>query len=155
MNTIHTFKVESIEGGEIDFARFMGKKIIIVNVASACGFTPQYGQLQELYEGFRDKLTIVGFPANNFGGQEPGSNQEIREFCSLRYGVSFPMAAKIDISTHPIYQWLTKKALNGKMDSAVNWNFQKYLLNESGQLVRCLPSAASPFDDEIMDWINS
>lgn len=153
MNTIHTFKVESIEGGEIDFAQFKGRKIIIVNVASACGFTPQYEQLQELYEGFGDKLTIVGFPTNNFGGQEPGSNEEIREFCSLRYGVTFPMAAKIDINTHPVYQWLTQKALNGKMDSTVSWNFQKYLLDENGQLAYCLPSATSPFDDAIMDWI--
>ena len=154
MNTIHTFKVESIEGGEIDFAQFKGKKIIIVNVASACGYTPQYEQLQELYEGFSDKMTIIGFPANNFGGQEPGSNKEIKEFCSLRYGVTFPLAAKIDINTHPVYQWLTQKALNGKMDSTVNWNFQKYLLNENGQLVHCFPSATSPFDDEIIEWLN-
>ncbi|MEZ4933231.1 MAG: glutathione peroxidase [Saprospiraceae bacterium] len=153
MNTIHTFKVESIEGREIDFAQFKGRKIIIVNVASACGLTPQYEQLQELYEEFGDKLTIVGFPANNFGGQEPGSNNEIKEFCSLRYGVTFPMAAKIDINTHPVYQWLTQKALNGKMDSTVDWNFQKYLLDENGQLVHCLPPATSPFDDEMMDWI--
>ncbi len=154
MNTIHKFKVESIEGDEIDFAQFKGKKLTIVNVASECGFTPQYQQLQELYKGFGAKLAIIGFPANNFGGQEPGSNKEIREFCSLRYGVTFPLAAKIDINTHPIYQWLTQKALNGQMDSTVNWNFQKYLLNENGQLVHSLPSATSPFDDEIMDWVN-
>ena len=154
MNTIHAFKVESIEGGKIDFAQFKGKKLIIVNVASACGYTPQYEQLQELYEGFSDKLTIIGFPANNFGGQEPGSNKEIKEFCSIRYGVTFPMAAKIDINTHPVYQWLTQKAQNGILDSKVNWNFQKYLLDENGQLAHCLPSAISPFDDEIMDWIS-
>lgn len=154
MNTIHTFKVENIEGGEIDFAHFQGKKIIVVNVASECGFTPQYQQLQELYEGFVDKLAIIGFPANNFGGQEPGTNKEIQKFCSLKYRVTFPMAAKIDINTHPVYQWLTKKAQNGRLDSEVNWNFQKYLLDENGQLVRTLPSSASPIGEEIMDWLN-
>jgi glutathione peroxidase len=155
MNTIHTFKVESIEGGSIDFAQFKGNKIIVVNVASECGYTPQYKQLQELYENFEGKATIVGFPANNFGGQEPGTNQEIQQFCSLRYGVTFPMAAKIDINTHPVYQWLTQKAQNGLMDSEVSWNFQKYLLDENGQLVRSLPSAVSPLDDEILNWLNS
>ena len=154
MNTIHTFKVESIEGGEIDFAQFKGKKIMIVNVASECGFTPQYQQLQELYKGVGDKLVVIGFPANNFGGQEPGSNKEIQAFCSLRYGVTFPMAAKVDINTHPVYQWLTQKAQNGKMDSTVNWNFQKYLLDENGRLAHCFPSATSPFDDEIIGWLN-
>ncbi len=154
MDTIHIFKVESIEGNEIDFAQFMGKKMMIVNVASACGYTPQYQQLQELYEEYGDKLTIIGFPANNFGGQEPGSNDEIKEFCSFRYGVTFPLSAKIDINTHPVYQWLTQKAQNGQIDTEVNWNFQKYLLNENGQLVHCLPSSTSPFDDVIMDWIS-
>ena len=154
MNTIHKFKVESIEGEEIDFAKFKGKKLMIVNVASECGFTPQYQQLQEMYEALKDKFAIIGFPANNFGGQEPGSNKTIREFCSLRYGVTFPLAAKIDVNTHPVYQWLTQKARNGKMDSTVDWNFQKYLLNENGQLAHCFPSSTSPFDDEIMDWIN-
>lgn len=153
MNTIHTFKVESIEGEEIDFAQFRGKKIIVVNVASECGFTPQYQQLQELYEANRDKLTIVGFPANNFGGQEPGTNETIKSFCSTRYGVTFPLAAKIDINKHPIYQWLSQKALNGQADAPVNWNFQKYLLDENGLFVRCLPSSVSPFDDEIMGWL--
>ena len=155
MNTIHSFKVDSIEGSEIDFARFKGKKMMIINVASACGYTPQYQQLQELYEEHGDKLAVIGFPANNFGGQEPGSNDEIKEFCSLRFGVTFPLAAKIDINTHPVYQWLTLKAQNGKMDTEVSWNFQKYLLDEHGQLAHCLSSSTSPFDDVIMDWVNS
>ena len=153
MNTIHTFKVEGIEGEEIDFARFKGKKIMVVNVASECGLTPQYQQLQELYEEFEDKFVIIGFPADNFGGQEPGTNSEIRAFCSRRYGATFPLAAKIDISTHPVYQWLTQKALNGVMDSQVTWNFQKYLLDENGLLVRCLPPASSPLDDLVLEWL--
>ena len=110
MNTIHTFKVEGSEGETIDFAAFVGKKILVVNVASECGLTPQYQQLQELYEEFGDKLTIVGFPANNFGEQEPGSNHEIQAFCTRRYGVSFPLSAKIDVTTHPVYHWLTQKS---------------------------------------------
>lgn len=154
MNTIHSFKVKGIEGEEIDFALFKGKKIIVVNVASACGFTPQYQQLQELYEEFGHKLVVVGFPANNFGGQEPGTNEEIRAFCSRRFGVTFPLAAKIDVTTHPVYQWLTQKSENGLLDSQVTWNFQKYLLDEQGRLVKCLPPAVSPLDDEILNWVN-
>ena len=154
MNSIHQFKVEAIEGGTIDLAKFKGKKLMVVNVASECGYTPQYQQLQELYEGFVNHLVIIGFPANNFGGQEPGTNNEIREFCSLRYGVTFPLTAKIDVKTHPIYQWLTQQSLNGVMDSEVSWNFQKYLLDENGRLLRTLPSSTSPLDDEIIEWLN-
>ena len=155
MNSIHQFKTEAIEGGALDLSHFKGKKMLIVNVASECGFTPQYQQLQELHETFGNKLVIIGFPANNFGGQEPGTDNEIREFCSLRYGVTFPLTKKIDVTTHPIYQWLTNKAQNGVLDSEVNWNFQKYLLDENGQLLRTLPSSTSPLDDSIIDWINA
>ena len=115
---------------------FKGKKIMVVNVASECGYTPQYQQLQELFEEFEDKLIIVGFPSNDFGNQEPSSNAEIKTFCSLKYGVTFPMAAKISIkgnSSHPIYQWLTTADANKKLDSEVKWNFNKYLLDENGQ----------------------
>ena len=153
MQTIHQFKVRDITGGEIDFQTFKGKKIIVVNVASECGFTPQYQQLQELYQEFSDKLVIVGFPANNFGGQEPGSDQEIQTFCQTRFNVSFPMASKIDIHTAPVYQWLTQASLNGVSDSEVSWNFQKYLLNESGTLEKVLPSSVSPLDDEVLHWL--
>jgi glutathione peroxidase len=153
VNTIHTFKTESIEGGELDFSRFAGKKIMVVNVASECGYTPQYQQLQELYEAFEDKLVIVGFPANNFGGQEPGDNQEIYSFCTRRFGVTFPLAAKIDVTTHPVYRWLTNIAENGVLDSEVTWNFQKYLLDESGRLVRSLPSSVSPTDEMVLNWL--
>lgn len=158
MHSIHQFKVKGIEGSEIDFAQFAGKKLIIVNVASECGYTPQYQQLQELYEEFQDKLVIVGFPSNDFGRQEPGTNQEIQAFCKTRYGVTFPLSVKITINgttVHPVYQWLTRKSDNGVADSEVRWNFHKYLLDEKGQLVKSLPSSVSPLDEQILDWLNS
>ncbi len=158
MHSIHQFKVRGIKGEDIDFALLAGKKIIVVNVASACGYTPQYQQLQELYEQFQDQMTIVGFPSNDFGGQEPGSDQEIQAFCSLRYGVTFPMTTKIRIKgseAHPVYQWLTQKERNGVADSEVRWNFQKYLLDESGRLVRSLPSSVSPLDEAILQWLDA
>lgn len=158
MNSIHQFAIEGISGEEINFADFEGKKIIVVNVASECGFTPQYQQLQELYEEFNDKLVVVGFPSNDFGGQEPGSDEAIRSFCTRRYGVSFPLSTKISVTgagAHPIFKWLTNKQLNGKTDSEVVWNFQKYLLDENGQLIRVLPSGTSPVDESILDWVVS
>jgi glutathione peroxidase len=154
MNTIHPYKVKSIEGGEIDLAAFSGKKVLIVNVAGHCGYTPQYAQLQELYETFGDRLAVIGFPCNDFGGQEPGNEQEIRAFCTLRYGVTFPLSAKIRIlgdDPHPVYRWLTQKALNGVQDSTVTWNFQKYLLDEQGRLLGVFPPSMSVFDiQEVM-----
>ncbi len=158
VHTVHQFKVEGIAGGEIDFASFKGKKLIIVNVASECGFTPQYDQLQELYEAFSDKLAIVGFPSNDFGGQEPGGNETIQNFCKLRYGVTFPLAAKINIlgaDGHPVFRWLTDKSANGVMDTQVRWNFQKYLLDEDGKLVKCLSSTVSPLDDAVVGWVST
>lgn len=158
MSSIHQFKVESIEGAEVDFANFKGKKIIVVNVASECGYTSQYQQLQELYTEFKDKLVIIGFPVNDFGNQEPGSDREIQEFCTTIYGVNFPMASKISIlgaQMHPIYKWLCQKELNGVLDAEVQWNFNKFLLDETGTLVKYLPSAVSPFDEQILDWIAS
>jgi len=158
VNSIHTFTVEGIADQQIDFSGFAGKKIIIVNVASRCGFTSQYAQLQELYETYHDQLVIVGFPANDFGGQEPGTNQEIQSFCTTTYGVTFPMAAKIQVTgsqQHPVFSWLTQKNRNGQRDSTVNWNFNKFLLDEQGQLVNSLPSSVSPFDDQILDWLNA
>jgi len=158
VHSIHQFKVRGIEGSEIDFAQYKGKKLIIVNVASECGYTPQYQQLQELYNEFQDKLEIVGFPSNDFGGQEPGTNEEIQAFCEVRYGVTFPLSAKITVkepNAHPIYQWLTHENKNGVADSEVRWNFHKYLLDENGQLVKSLPSAVSPLDEQILDWLNS
>ena len=155
MTSIYNFKLEGIDGSEINFEDFKGKKIMLVNVASECGYTPQYQQLEELYKEFKDKLTVVGVPANNFGGQEPGTNAEIKAFCTLNYGISFPMTAKVDINEHPLYQWLTQKSLNGKLDSKVKWNFQKYLLDEKGQLITFYPSSTDPADEKILDWILS
>ena len=149
MSSIHQYKIKSLTGREIDFSAFAGKKILIVNVASECGFTPQYAQLQELYEHFSDKIAVVGFPCNDFGGQEPGDAAAIHNFCSVNYGVTFPLTEKVAIlgkSPHPIYKWLTSKSKNGVLDSEVSWNFQKYLLDEEGKLVKMLPSNISPFD---------
>ena len=158
MSSIYQFKVKGLVEEEIDFSDFKGKKIIVVNVASECGFTPQYQQLQELHEELGEKVAIIGFPCDDFGGQEPGSPDEIRSFCNINYGVTFPLAAKTAIlgsQIHPLYRWLTTKAENGMMDSDVKWNFQKYLLNEEGQLIKVLPSSATPLSEEILDWVSS
>ena len=131
---------------------------MIVNTASECGLTPQYENLQSLYEQNKDNnFVIVGFPANNFGGQEPGSNEEIAQFCKMNYGVSFPMMSKISVKgddMHPIYSYLTQKSKNGLEDSEVAWNFQKYLIDENGKLVRVVPPKTLPTDDTIVAWIN-
>ena len=150
--SIYDFKVEGLEGGTIDFSSFKGKKILIVNTASKCGYTPQYEDLEKLYETYKDKLVIVGFPANNFGGQEPGTNTEIKEFCKKNYGVSFPMAAKISVKGDdmaPIYKYLTSKAENGVLDAVVGWNFGKFLLDEKGNLLNYFPSKVTPMSEEI------
>lgn len=150
--TIYHFKVASLDGGTIDFSTFKGKKILIVNTASECGYTPQYKDLQALYEKYKDKLVIVGFPANNFGGQEPGTNTEIKTFCEKNYGVSFPMAAKISVKgddTAPIYQWLTHKEQNGVLDAEIKWNFNKFLLDENGHMIAYFPSKVTPMSEEI------
>lgn len=150
--SIYDFTVESLDGGTINFADFKGKKILIVNTASECGFTPQYEGLEALYQKYKDRLVIVGFPANNFGGQEPGTNTEIKEFCKKNYGVTFPMAAKISVKgddTAPIYKWLCNKAENGVLDAEVAWNFGKFLLDEKGTLLNYFPSKVAPMDEEI------
>lgn len=155
--TIYDFKVEALSGGTIDFSKFKGKKILIVNTASKCGYTPQYEGLEKLYKANKKKLVIVGFPANNFGEQEPGSNETIAEFCQKNYGVSFPMASKISVKGEdmaPIYQWLTRKENNGYEDSEVKWNFQKYLIDEKGNLVAVFGSKVKPDSEEIAAAIN-
>lgn len=157
--SIHTFKVQDIEGKEFDFASLKGKKIMVVNTASKCGLTPQYKDLQALYEQYKDKgFVIVGFPANDFMKQEPGTNEEIVSFCQKNYGVTFPMMSKISVKgkeMHPIYQFLTQKAKNGLEDSEVDWNFQKYLLNENGELEKVISPRTSPNDKEILEWLAS
>jgi glutathione peroxidase len=152
--SIHGFKVESLDGNTIDFAAFKGKKILIVNTASECGYTPQYKELESLYEKYKEKLVIVGFPANNFGGQEPGSNSEIKTFCTKNYGVTFPMAAKISVKGDdmaPIYKWLTHKDENGVLDAEIKWNFNKFLLDEQGRMIAYFPSKVTPMSKEIVD----
>ena len=154
--SIYDFKVEALDGTTIDFSKFKGKKILIVNTASECGYTPQYEGLEALNKQHKGKLVIVGFPANNFGSQEPGSNSEIAAFCRKNYGVTFPMAAKISVKgddTAPIYQWLTRKEYNGVKNSSVLWNFQKYLINEKGQLVEVFSSITKPDSDVIQKAI--
>ncbi|MCB9046301.1 MAG: glutathione peroxidase [Chitinophagales bacterium] len=155
--SIYEFKVEALDGGTIDFADFKGKKILIVNTASKCGFTPQYEGLETLYEQKKDKLVIVGFPANNFMRQEPGNNEEIAAFCKKNYGVTFPMAAKISVKGKemaPIYHWLTKKEYNNYEDSDVKWNFQKYLIDEEGNLVGVFSSKVKPDSEELLSAID-
>lgn len=154
--SIHSFKVESLDGKTIDFSKFKGKKILIVNTASECGFTPQYEDLEKLYKMYKDKLVIVGFPANNFGGQEPGSNQEIATFCKKNYGVTFPMAAKVSVKgsdTAPIFKFLTDKKLNGVKNTTILWNFTKFLLNEKGELIDTFISTTKPTSDSITKYL--
>ena len=155
--TIYQFKVEDLSGDSFDFSTLKGKKILVVNTASECGLTPQYEQLQAIYEKYKDKnFVIVGFPANNFGAQEPGSNSEIATFCQQNYGVLFPMMAKISVKggdMHSVYQFLTQKAKNGLQDSEVQWNFQKYLINENGELAKVVSPRVLPTDAEITNWI--
>ncbi len=156
--TIYQFKVNDLYGKEFDFSSLKGKKILVVNTASECGLTPQYKDLEAIYEKYKDKnFVIVGFPANNFGAQEPGSNDQIAKFCKMNYGVTFPMMSKISVKgndQHEVYQFLTQKNRNGLQDSQVEWNFQKYLLNEKGELVKVLSPRVLPTDPEIVDWIN-
>lgn len=150
--SIYDFKVEALDGSTIDFSKYKGKKILVVNTASKCGYTKQYEGLEKLYEQYKDKLVIVGFPANNFGGQEPGTNTEIGEFCKKNYGVTFPMAAKISVKgddTAPIYKWLCSKAENGVLDAEIKWNFGKFLLDENGNLISYFPSKVEPMSEEI------
>lgn len=156
--SIYDFKVPGLEGNTIEFSKYEGKKILIVNTASKCGYTPQYKQLQELSEKYIDELVVVGFPANNFGFQEPGSNEKIATFCEENYGITFPMAEKISVKgkdMHPIYKWLTQKELNGYADSKVKWNFQKYLIDEKGDLIGVFSSSVKPFDDELIKAIEN
>lgn len=156
--SVHQFKVPALSGGEINFADFKGKKIMIVNTASKCGLTPQYEALQALYEKYSDKLVIVGFPSNDFMFQEPGTNEEIATFCKKNYGVTFPMAHKISVKGKdqaPIYQWLTHEELNGVESSAVSWNFQKYLLDEDGRLIAHFSPKTAPDSPEIIAIIES
>ena len=155
--SFYDFKVKDIDGKDFDLSSLKGKKVLVVNTASKCGLTPQYTQLQSIFETYGgDKFTIIGFPANNFASQEPGSNKEISEFCLKNYGVTFKMMSKISVKGDdmaPLYQWLTSKSKNGVMDSDVKWNFQKYLIDENGHLVDVVDPKVKPDDDKIVSWI--
>ena len=155
--TLYDFSVKNIDGEEFALSSLKGKKVLVVNTASKCGLTPQYEDLQKLYEKYSSNdFVIIGFPANNFMSQEPGSNDEIKEFCTSEYNVTFPMMAKISVKgddIHPLYQWLTEKEKNGKMDSKVKWNFQKYMIDEKGMLVDVAYPRTEPMDDQIINWI--
>lgn len=156
-NVFYDFVVEDINGNSFDFSQLAGKKVMIVNTASKCGLTPQYEDLEKLYQEYKDQnFIIIGFPANNFMNQEPGTNDEIKTFCTINYGVSFPMMSKISVKgndIHPLYSWLTTKELNGVMDSNVKWNFQKYLINENGVLEKVFDPKVKPLSDEIVEWV--
>ena len=155
--SIYQFKVKTLDGETFDFSTLKGKKVLIVNTASKCGYTPQYEQLEKIYKEYKAKgFTVIGFPANNFNGQEPGTNEEIESFCKLNYGVTFPMMEKISVKgddISPIYQFLTQKAKNGVKDSEVKWNFQKYLIDKKGHLVEVYYSKTKPDAPEIVNWI--
>jgi len=157
--SIHEFTVTDIDGNSYPFSALKGKKIMVVNTASRCGLTPQYKSLETVYQTYKDSnFVIVGFPANNFMGQEPGSNAEIAAFCSKNYGVSFPMMAKISVKgndMHPVYKFLTSMSENGLEDNDVKWNFQKYLLDENGYLIRVIDPSTQPDDPAILRWIAS
>jgi glutathione peroxidase len=157
--SLYDFKVEDIYGDPFDLADLKGKKVLVVNTASKCGLTPQFEGLQALYEQYGgDGFTIVGFPANNFANQEPGTNEEIVEFCTANYGVSFPMMSKISVKgddMHPLYQWLTQKSVNGKFDAEVSWNFQKFMIDENGKLVDFAAPRETPDSEKIISWISS
>lgn len=155
--SFHDFSVTSIDGKTIDLSVYKGKKVLVVNTASKCGLTPQYSDLQALFEKYsNDDFVIIGFPANNFMNQEPGTDDEIREFCEVNYGVTFPMMSKISVKgddKHPLYQWLTSEEENGVSSSEVTWNFQKYMIDENGKLVDYAEPKVSPLDEKIVSWI--
>ncbi len=157
--SFYDLTARDIDGKEVKLSTYKGKKLLIVNVASECGNTPQYDTLQHLYQKFGgEHFSIIGFPANNFGEQEPGADAEIKQFCSSTYHVTFPMMSKISVkgaNMDPVYQWLTKKSENGVMDSKVTWNFQKYMIDEQGKLVGVVDPDTSPDCPQIMSWLMS
>jgi glutathione peroxidase len=157
ITSIYDFKVEGLEGGTINLEKYKGKKMLIVNTASKCGYTPQYKDLEALYEKYKDKLVIIGFPANNFNAQEPGTNSEIKEFCSKNYGVSFPMSAKISVKgddIDPLFKYLSDEAAAMGVKDPVKWNFTKFLVDEQGKLIAVFPSKVNPMSEEITKHLN-
>lgn len=155
--SFYDFKVSDIDGNEYDLGQLKGKKVLVVNTASKCGHTPQYEDLEKLYQMYGgEKFVIIGFPANNFMGQEPGTNSQIKEFCTTQYGVTFPMMSKISVKgsdIHPLYKWLTEKDENGVLDAPVKWNFQKFMIDEQGRLVDYAPPGEKPLSEKIVNWV--
>lgn len=157
MTSIYNIEMNSLQNKPIQFSDFKGKFILVVNVASKCGFTPQYKGLEELYKNYKDKLVVVGVPCNQFGKQEPGNSNEIQEFCEVNYGVSFIITEKVDvkgINQHPLYSWLTQRKLNNKKSSSVKWNFQKYLISPEGKLIDYFFSITKPTSSKITKYLN-
>jgi glutathione peroxidase len=151
--TVYDYSVKTIDGKDVQLSQFKGKKLLIVNVASECGYTPQYKELEELHKKHGDKVTVLGFPANNFGGQEPGTNEQIATFCEKNFGVTFPMFEKVSVKgddSAPLYQFLADKTKNGAISDAPTWNFCKYLVDEQGHVVGFYPSKVKPMSDELL-----
>lgn len=156
--SFYQFNIISLSGDTINFNRFKGKKVLIVNTASECGYTPQFAELQKLHEKYGDRVEVLGFPCNQFGGQEPGNNEEIKQFCKKNYGVSFLMFEKVDVkgdNKHPLYDWLTNKQKNGWNTQEPSWNFCKYLINEKGELIKFYTSGVSPLSKEVIGAIKN
>ena len=154
--SIYDIAINDIDGQPIKLSDYKGKKILFVNVASECGFTGQYEELQKLYDTYKDKLVVIGVPCNQFGGQEPGSSETIKSFCQKNYGVTFLITEKVDVkgsSQHPLYAWLTQKSLNGNQDTSVKWNFQKYLVDEKGHYVDYYLSVTTPLSSKITNHL--
>ena len=155
--TIYDFSIKGLDGGTIDFSKYKGKKILIVNTASKCGFTPQYEGLEKLYEAHKDKLVIIGFPSDNFGGQEYGDDKEIAAFCKKNFGVTFPLTTRVDVkgdNITPIYKYLCNKSENGVLDAEISWNFNKFIIDENGNLLAHFDSKVTPDSEELLKYIN-
>jgi glutathione peroxidase len=155
--SIYDFKVTGLEGGTIDFKKFKGKNILVVNTASKCGYTPQYADLEKLHQQYKGKLVVIGFPANNFGQQEPGTSTEIKDFCQRNYGVTFLMANKVSVKgddTHPLFKYLTEEARKMGEKDPIRWNFTKFLINKKGKLVQVFSSKVSPMSEDITKHLN-
>lgn len=155
--TIYDFKVPALDGSSIDLSKYKGKKILIVNTASKCGYTPQYAELEKLYEQYKGKLVVLGFPANNFNQQEPGTSAEISEFCTKNYGVTFPMTEKVSVKgddIHPLFKYLVAEAAKKGIEDPIKWNFTKFLIDEKGQLITVFPSKVTPMSEEVTKYLN-
>ncbi|HEY1870102.1 MAG TPA: glutathione peroxidase [Chitinophagaceae bacterium] len=155
--SIYDFKIKALDGGTIDFAKFKGKKILVVNTASMCGFTPQYAGLEKLYEEHKDKLVIIGFPSDNFGNQEYHDNDSISTFCKKNFGVTFPLTTRVDVkgaNTTPVFKYLCDKNENGVLDAVISWNFNKFIIDEHGNLLQHFDSKVTPDSPELLQYIN-